>query len=62
MDTPIAAILWPEHARADLSALTRLMAHLERRCLELGAEDAAHHLAEAAASLVLDGAQRRMAA
>ena len=62
MDTPIAAILWPEHARTDLSSLTRLMAHLERRCLELGADDAAHHLAEAAASLVHDGAQRRMAA
>ena len=62
MDTPIAAVLWPEHAAGDVSALTRLMAHLERRCLELGAEDAAQHLAEAAASLAHDGAQRRMAA
>ena len=62
MDTPIAVVLWPEHAGGDVSALTRLMAHLERRCLELGAEDAAQHLAEAAASLALAGAQRRMAA
>ncbi|WP_376100041.1 soj family protein [Roseomonas sp. CCTCC AB2023176] len=62
MDTPIAAVLWPDHAQGDVSALTRLMAHLERRCLELGADDAAQHLAEAAASLMQEGEQRRMAA
>ncbi|WP_458094899.1 soj family protein [Roseomonas sp. WA12] len=62
MDTPIAAVLWPDHARRDMAALMRLMAHLERCCLEIGAEDAAGHLAEAAASLAQDGAQRRMAA
>jgi hypothetical protein len=45
-----------------MAALMRLMAHLERCCLEIGAEDAAGHLAQAAASLALDGAQRRMAA
>ncbi|WP_426955318.1 soj family protein [Muricoccus radiodurans] len=62
MDTPIAAVLWPDHARRDLAALMRLMAHLERCCLDLGAEDAAGHLAEAAACLAGDGAQRRLAA
>jgi hypothetical protein len=45
-----------------MAALMRLMAHLERCCIEIGAEDAAGHLAQAAASLALDGAQRRMAA
>ncbi|MBP0444699.1 soj family protein [Roseomonas sp. SSH11] len=62
MDTPIAAVLWPDHARRDMAALTRLMAHLERCCLEMGAEDAAAHLAEAAACLAHEGAQRRLAA
>ena len=62
MDTPIAAVLWPGHARRDMAALMRLMAHLERSCLELGAEDAAGHLAQAADCLVRDAAQRRMAA
>ena len=49
-------------ARRDMAALTRLMEHLERCCLELGAEEAAGHLAEAAACLAQDRAQRRMAA
>jgi len=62
MDTPIAAVLWPEHAHRDMAALMRLMAHLERCCLEIGAEDAAGHLAEAAVCLAQDGAQRRLAA
>ena len=62
MHVPIAAVLWPEHAHRDVAALTRLMAHLERCCMELGAEDAAAHLAEAAACLAQDGAQRRLAA
>lgn len=62
MDMPIAAVLWPDHARRDMAALMRLMAHLERCCLELGAEEAAGHLAEAAACLAQDGAQRRLAA
>ena len=62
MDTPIAAVLWPGHARRDMAALLRLMAHLEHSCLELGAEDAAGHLAEAAACLARDAGQRRLAA
>jgi hypothetical protein len=62
MDTPIAAVLWPAQAGRDMASLMRLMAHLERCCLELGAEDAAGHLAEAAACLAQDGAQRRLAA
>ncbi|MFC0386465.1 soj family protein [Muricoccus vinaceus] len=62
MDTPIAAVLWPEEAGRDMAALTRLMEHLERCCLELGADEAAGHLAEAAACLAQDRAQRRMAA
>ena len=62
MDTPIAAVLWPEEAGRDMASLTRLMEHLERCCLALGAEEAAGHLAEAAACLAQDRAQRRMAA
>ncbi|WP_424136086.1 soj family protein [Roseomonas chloroacetimidivorans] len=62
MDTPIAAVLWPDHARRDMVALLRLVAHLERCCLEIGAEEAAGHLAEAASCLAQDGAQRRLAA
>jgi len=62
MDTPIAAVLWPDHARRDMASLMRLMAHLERCCLEIGADDAAAHMAEAAAALAQDGAQRRLAA
>ncbi len=62
MDTPIAAVLWTEQARRDLSSVLRLMGHVERCCQELGAEDAAGLVAEAIDALVRDGAARRMAA
>ena len=62
MNTPIAAMLWPEHARQDLNALLRMVAHLERCCLEMGADEAAERLAEAAAALLQDGTSRRLAA
>ena len=62
MNTPIAAMLWPEHARQDLNALLRMVAHLERCCLEMGADEAAERLAEAATALMQDGANRRLAA
>ncbi len=62
MDTPIAAMLWPDHARQDLGALLRMVAHLERCCLEIGADDAAERLAEAAEALARNGEDRRLAA
>jgi hypothetical protein len=62
MDTPIAAVLWTEQARRDLSSVLRLMGHVERCCQELGAEDAAEKVAEAIDMLLRDGAARRMAA
>ncbi|MFT8247314.1 soj family protein [Roseomonas sp. BN140053] len=62
MNTPIAALLWPEHARQDPAALLRLLAFLERECLDLGAEEAAGHLAEATAALLRDTTSRRLAA
>ena len=62
MDTPIAAVLWTEQARRDLSSVLRLMGHVERCCQELGAEDAAEKVAEAIEMLLRDGAARRMAA
>ena len=62
MDTPIAAVLWPEEAGRDISALLRLLAHLEQSCLDLGVEEAADLLAEAAAALARAGLERRRAA
>jgi len=32
MDTPIAAVLWTEQARRDLSSVLRLLGHAERCC------------------------------
>ena len=62
MDTPIAAILWPEEAGRDIAALLRLLEHLEGACLDLGAEEAATHLADAATALLRTGELRRRAA
>jgi hypothetical protein len=62
MNTPIAAVLWPEEAGRDIAALVRLMEHLEVACLDLGAEDAAAFLAEAATALLEAGRLRRRAA
>jgi hypothetical protein len=62
MDMPIAAVLWPEEAGRDIASLLRLLERLEETCLDLGADDAAAYLAEAAAALVRTGAQRRQAA
>ncbi|UFN48026.1 soj family protein [Roseomonas sp. OT10] len=62
MDTPIAPLLWADHARREPEALLRMIAHLERCCLEMGAEDAADRLAEAAAALAQESLERRLAA
>lgn len=62
MDMPIAAVLWPEEAGRDIASLLRLLERLENACLDLGADDAAAHLAEAAAALLRTGALRRQAA
>jgi len=62
MDTPIAAILWPEHARREPQAMLRMLEMLERRCLEMGAEEAAEHLSRAVDALLRDQASRRRAA
>ena len=62
MDTPIAAVLWPEEAGRDIAALLRLLEHLEDACLDLGADDAAAHLVEAASALARTGLLRRRAA
>ncbi|MBO1073384.1 soj family protein [Roseomonas marmotae] len=62
MDTPIAAVLWTEQARRDLSSVLRLLGHAERCCIEMGSEDAAALVAQAINALVRDAAARRMAA
>lgn len=62
MNTPIAAVLGTEDSRRDVAAILRLIAHLEAACLELGAEEAAGHMAEAARALVSTAGARRLAA
>lgn len=62
MDTPIAAVMWPEECRRDVAAILRLLSHLEVACLELGADEAAGHVAEAAHALLRTGAARKLAA
>ncbi|MBC9178774.1 soj family protein [Pseudoroseomonas ludipueritiae] len=62
MDTPIAAVLWTEQARRDLSSVLRLLGHAERCCQDLGSEEAAALVAQAMALLARDGAARKMAA
>ena len=60
MDTPIAALLWSNHAKQDPEALLRMVTHLERRCVEMGADEAAVHLAAAAAVLRGEEVERRL--
>ena len=62
MNVPSAAILWPEEAGRDIAALLRLVQHLESACLQVGAEEAAAHLSEAAHALLRMQEQRRRAA
>jgi hypothetical protein len=62
MDTPIAAVLWTEQARRDLSSVLRLLGHAERCCQDMGSEEAAALVAEAITLLARDGAARKMAA
>lgn len=62
MDMPIAAILWPEDARREMGAVLRLLAHLELACQELGSEEAAVLVAEAAQALARTRQARRLAA
>ncbi len=62
MNTPIAAVLWAEEARRDVGSLLRLLAHVEAACLDLGAEEAAGLVAEAALTLADTLEQRKMAA
>jgi hypothetical protein len=62
MNTPIAAILWPEDARRDLGAVMRLLAHLELACQELGSDEAAALVAEAGQALLRTGQARKLAA
>jgi hypothetical protein len=62
MDTPIAAVLWTEQARRDLTCVLRLLSHAERCCEELGSDNAAALVAQAINALVRDGAARKMAA
>ncbi|WP_431283027.1 soj family protein [Humitalea sp. 24SJ18S-53] len=62
MNTPIAAVLWAEEARRDVGSLLRLLSHVEMACLDLGAEEAAGLIAEAALTLADTLEQRKMAA
>ncbi|PZW48145.1 hypothetical protein C8P66_106149 [Humitalea rosea] len=62
MNTPIAAVLWADEARRDVGSLLRLLAHLELSCMEIGADDAAGLIAEAARALADTLELRRLAA
>lgn len=62
MNMPVAALLWPDHAKREPDTVLRMLEVLERRCLEMGAEDAAGHLAEAMEALRRETAERRLAA
>ena len=47
MNMPVVALLWPDHAKREPDTVLRMLEVLERRCLEMGADEAAGHLAEA---------------